>query len=186
MSPSSSASVPISAKYSHESPAGSSAAHSVSDSSQNIAPKAAAAYKSSAAYPMMAARERRRPPAALRYRKDAHSCACFFRSSLSMPALQLQKDRLERPVAAHLRHRPGADEPPLPDDGDPVAELLRHLEHMRREENRTAAAARSRIRSLSRCAAPGSSPTNGSSMTSSFGSCRSAEMTASFCFMPWL
>ena len=42
----------------------------------------------------------------------------------------------------------------------------------------------SRMSSLSRCEAVGSRPTKGSSMMMSFGSWRSAEMIASFCFMP--
>ena len=42
----------------------------------------------------------------------------------------------------------------------------------------------SRIIPLSRCAAFGSRPTNGSSMIMSFGSCSHAEIIASFCFMP--
>ena len=42
----------------------------------------------------------------------------------------------------------------------------------------------SRIMPLSRCAAFGSRPTNGSSMMMSFGSWIHAAMMASFCFMP--
>jgi len=56
-------------------------------------------------------------------------------------ALQFQKHVLERLVAADLLHGAGGDEAALLDDGNLVAELLRDLEHVRREEDRAAALA---------------------------------------------
>ena len=55
--------------------------------------------------------------------------------------LQLQEHLLQRVVALDLLHGAGADELAALDDGDLVAELLRHLQHVGGEEDRAACVA---------------------------------------------